>query len=398
MAVIFHVDMDAFYASVEQNDHPEYRGKPVIIGARPGTRGVVSACSYEAREFGVHSAMPISRAYRLCPKGVYLPVRMVRYGEVSARIMELFGDFTPVVRQISVDEAFLDMTGTRRLFGDPEEAARAIKERIRGETGCALSIGIASNHYVAKMASDYGKPDGLYRVEEGREEEFLDKLKLEDLWGVGGKTLERLEELNITTVPRLREFSQGILESMLGKAAGAYLYAAARGRNPGVFIEEPKSRSISNEITFPEDTRDSDAVERVLLELSHQVMFRMMKEGARAKTVFLKVRFDDFSTTTAQTTLRHAVSSAEEIYSLVKELLDKRWNRSRLVRLIGIGVSSVEGSAEPEQPELFEDRYDRKKRVEKTVLELRRKLPDESIVKASLLRRDNKRGRAESTE
>ena len=256
MAVIFHVDMDAFYASVEQNDHPEYRGKPVIIGARPGTRGVVSACSYEARKFGVHSAMPISRAYRLCPKGIYLPVRMKRYQEVSARIMELFGDFTPVVRQISVDEAFLDMTGTRRLFGDPEEAARAIKERVRTETGCTISIGIASNHYVAKMASEYGKPDGLYRVEEGREEEFLDKLRLGDLWGVGGKTLERLEELNITTVSRLREFSEGILSSMLGKAAGAYLYSAARGRNPGVFSEEPKSRSISNEITFPEDTRD----------------------------------------------------------------------------------------------------------------------------------------------
>jgi DNA polymerase-4 len=391
MAVIFHVDMDAFYASVEQNDHPEYRGKPVIIGARPGTRGVVSACSYEARKYGIHSAMPISHAYRLCPRGIYLPVRMTRYQEVSSRIMELFGDFTPIVRQLSVDEAFLDMTGTRRLFGDPEEAAKAIKERVRHETGCTISIGIAPNHYVAKMASDYGKPDGLYRVEEGGEEEFLDKLALKDLWGVGGKTLERLEELNITTVPKLREFSQGILEGMLGKAAGAYLYAAARGRNPGVFADEPKSRSISNEITFPEDTRDSDAVERVLLELSHQVMFRMMKEGARAKTVFLKVRFEDFSTTTAQTTLRHAVSSAEEIYSIVRDLLAKRWNRSRLIRLIGIGVSSVEGSGDPEQPELFEDRYDRKKRVEKTVLELRRRLPDEAIVKANLLKK--KRGR-----
>jgi DNA polymerase-4 len=386
MKVIFHVDMDAFYAAVEQNDHPEHRGKPVVIGALPGRRGVVSACSYEARRYGIHSAMPISEAYRRCPHAVYLPVRMERYQEVSAGIMEMFYDYTPEVHQISVDEAFLDMTGTERLFGPPDETAVKIKKRVREETGCTLSIGIAENHFLAKLASEADKPDGLFHVMAGREIEFLDTLQLKDLWGVGKKTLARMEELNITSIQKLRQFSKGSLETMFGKAAGTYLYEAVRGRNPGVFIMEPKNRSVSNEVTFGADTRDNDSIKRVLLELAHQVMFRLLKMNCVSKTVCLKVRFDDFTTTSVQKTLRHYLGSADEIYAVVLELLRQRWNGSRLIRLIGVGVSSVEEAGSAVQGELFEDEYDRRKKVEKAVLELGKKMPGKPVVKANLLK------------
>jgi DNA polymerase IV len=386
--IIFHVDMDAFYAAVEQQDNPSLREKPVIIGARPGTRGVVSACSYEARKFGVHSAMPISEAYRRCPQGVYLPVRMSRYQEISSRIMELFGNYTPVVRQISVDEAFLDMTGTERLFGPPKEAAMRMKADIREQTGCTLSIGAAANYYIAKLASEYDKPDGLYIVRPGEEIDFLDTLQLKNLWGIGKKTLSRMEELNITSIPKLRSFSKGLLESMFGKAAGEYLYRAVRGENPGVFEEEPKSRSVSNEITFPTDTSDRDAVLRVLLELSHQVMFRVMKHGFVSSTVNLKIRFADFTTTSIQKTFRHHIHSAEEMYAIARELLAKRWNGSAPLRLIGVGLGNVETEDSAVQGELFEDRQEKQKRVEKTVFELTKKLPREAVVvKAHLLGR-----------
>ncbi len=385
------MDMDAFYASVEERDNPSLRGKPVIIGARPGTRGVVSACSYEARKFGVRSAMPISEAYRRCPQGEFLPVRMARYQEVSAQIMDIFDDYTPVVRQLSVDEAFLDMTGTERLFGPPRATALAIKKKVREETKCTLSIGIAGNHYIAKLASEYDKPDGLWIVPPGQETAFLDSLQLKDLWGIGKKTLSRMEELNITTIPTLRSFSKGLLSSMFGKAAGEYLYEAVRGRNPGVFSEDPKSKSVSNEITFPTDTRDRDAICRVLLELSHQVMFRMIKHNYVSSTVHMKVRFEDFSTTTAQKSLRHHVHSAEEIYAIACELLESRWDGSALIRLIGVGLGNVENESAALQGELFEDRQDRQKRVEKTVFELRKKLPDDPVVKAKLLKQRRNR-------
>ena len=393
MGVYFHVDMDAFYASVEQLDNPEIRGKPVIIGARPGTRGVVSACSYEARVFGVHSAMPISQAYRKCPQGVYLPPRMERYAELSRKVMRMFDSYSPSVQQISIDEAFIDMTGTERLFGPLYDTALRLKQQVKEEAGLTISIGIAPNRYLAKLASEYAKPDGCYFIREGEETAFLDNLELKDLWGIGKKTLERLGEFNIISVPQLRSFSLGSLKTMFGQAGGSYLYNAVRGIDSGIHREEPKSRSISSENTFPEDTRDRDSILKVLLDLSHQVMFRLMKEGFKSKTVVLKVRNADFSTTTAQTTLRHYVSSAEEIFSEVKQLLKKRWDSSGLIRLIGVGVSSLEQAGDPEQPELFEDQYDKQKIVEQTVLGIKTKLSTNSIIKASLLGKEKNHGR-----
>ena len=387
LSVYFHVDLDAFYAAVEQQDNPELRGKPVIIGALPGHRGVVSACSYEARKYGIHSAMPISQAYRRCRHGIYLVPRMARYQEMSKRVMAAFADFSPVIHQISVDEATIDMTGTERLLGAPEEAARSIKERVMEDTGLTLSIGIAPNRYLAKLASEFDKPDGLYRILPGKEEEFLDQLELKDLWGLGSKTLDRLVELNITSVQMLRSFQEPLLQAMIGKAAGTYLYRVVRGINPGIYSLAPKSRSISSELTFGADTKERDAIRRALLDLSHQVMFRSIDENFKSKTIHLKLRLSDFSTTTAQTTLRHYVSSAEEVFDTVLELLEKRWNGFDPVRLVGVGLTALEAANEPEQAELFEDAYDRRKKVEEAILSYRKTKKGGSIVKASLLSR-----------
>ena len=387
--LFFHVDLDAFYAAVEQLDHPEHRGKPVIIGALPGHRGVVSACSYEARVFGIHSAMPISEAYLRCPGGVYLVPRMRRYSELSKEVMALLGRFSPDIRQISIDEASLEMTGTERLFGPAEEAARKLKATVADEAGLTVSVGIAPNRYLAKLASEYDKPDGLFRVLPGREEGFLDQLALKDLWGLGAKTVARLEEVGITTTAALRGYSESLLQTMLGEAAGTYLYRAARGCNPGIYTLAPKSRSISSEVTFGADTRNREAVKRALLDLSHQVMFRSIEENFKSKTVHLKLRYGDFTTTSAQATLGHFISSAEEVYSTVLVLLAKRWSERDPVRLVGVGLTALETAAGPEQGELFEDAYEKKSKVESAILSYHKSKKGGRIVKASLLRRND---------
>ncbi|WP_319477316.1 DNA polymerase IV [Marispirochaeta aestuarii] len=383
--VIFHVDLDAFYASVEEHDNPELKDKAVIIGALPGHRGVVSACSYAARRFGVRSAMPISEAYRRCPDGVYLRPRMERYHEVSLRIMEIFADFSPLVQQISVDEAFLDMSGTRRLYGTPIQAAEKLKAEVRRQTGLSVSIGIAWNKYLAKLASDFRKPDGMYQVVKGEEEAFLDQLPLKDLWGLGAKGRQRLEELNIRDIPSLRMYPLGILKRQLGAGAAEFLWDAVHGRDPGIFSQEPKSRSLSTETTFGRDTADEEGLKASLLDLSHQVMFRMMREGFTGKTVVLKLRFADFSTTTAQTTLVSPVVSAEELYGEVLKLFSKRWSKGREVRLIGVGLSNIEPAHAAMQGDLFEDPQNRKKRVEEAVVMIRDRHTEDALVKARLL-------------
>ncbi|HAK45706.1 MAG TPA: DNA polymerase IV [Spirochaeta sp.] len=380
---ILHVDLDAFYAAVEQNEQPEYAGKAVIIGAAPGKRGVVSACSYEARKFGIHSAMPVSIAKRLCPEAVFLPVRMKLYQEVSVKIMNIFNEFTPDICQISIDEAFLDMTGTDRLFGTIEETGMMIKKAVKDQTGLTISIGAAESRFLAKLASDFGKPDGLHIVKHGDELGFLDQLELKDIWGLGKKTMERLTDLNITTVKGLRDFNENSLKTIFGQSAGSFLFRACRGIDIGMYETAAKSNSISNETTFQEDVNDRDVLELVLLELSHHVMFRALKENKKSKSISLKLRFSDFTSTTAQKTFSHYIHSAEEIYSHSIELLNSRWNGSSTIRLIGTGLLSLEDGNKPEQTELFEDAFEKKKKVEKAVFKL--KTQGEKITKASLL-------------
>ncbi len=382
--VIFHVDVDAFYASVEQRDNPDLIGKPVIVGALPGHRGVVSACSYEARRYGIGSAMPISEAYRRCPEGSFLPVRMSRYIEVSRSIMSVLKGYSPEFHQISIDEACLDLSGTERLYGPPQQLARRIKDEIRDREKLTISIGIAPNNYLAKLASEACKPDGILPVEKGKETEFLDTLKLKDLWGVGKKTLSRLFELNITTIPLLRSFSEDILKSMMGGAAGHFLYSVVRGLDSGIRPEKTKSRSISSEVTFETDKKDAEGLKRMLLELAQQVMERLIDEDLRSHTLFIKVRFHDFTTVNAQKTEKHWISSSEEMYKIALDLFKKKWKNHTPVRLIGLGVSGVVGCDTEHQLELFEDRDCKKKKVEETVTRLRKKTGIK-LTRASLL-------------
>lgn len=388
MSVIFHVDLDAFYASVEQIDNPSLQGKAVIVGALPGHRGVVSSCSYAARRFGVRSAMPVSQAARRCPKGVFVPVRMKRYLEVSQAVMRILELFSPDFQQISIDEAFIDMSGTQGLYGPPLAAGKTVKEKVRTETGLTLSIGIAANRYLAKLASEYSKPDGLHSVQPGEEISFLDRLSLGKLWGVGEKTRERLLELNITSVQGLREYPKDILCSMMGEASGRYLHKACRGEDPGIFSASPKSRSISSEMTFERDIKNVDTLKRNILELSEQVMHRLLTGHLRTNTVVLKLRYFDFATTTIQKTVKHWITSSDEIYTLALQLLDRRWNGSTPVRLVGVGTANVVAPGQAIQGELFEDDFDKKKKVEETVTRLREKMRGVKLTKASLINKE----------
>ncbi len=381
--VVFHIDLDAFYATVEQLDHPEFRGKPVVVGARPGTRGVVSAASYEARRYGIRSAMPISEAYRRCPSAVFVPVRMARYQEVSRRVMQLLAEYAPSVEQLSVDEAFLDVTGTERLFGAPEELARTIKQEIHSRYAVTASVGVAPNRFLAKIASDVDKPDGLCVVPPGTEREFTSRRDLTELWGVGKRTLHRLKSLGITTVPELQTCTKPFLRGHFGQAAGEYLYCAARGIDPGVFHPHQRSRSMSTEQTFERDVTDKSALEEVLLELSEQIAFRMHDEQVVSNTVVLKLRTDEFVTRTAQRRTERELTSTEDCYTVGKLLLDKLWDR-KPIRLIGLGVADVYpvGSI---QGELFDDGTARRRAVEEAVRQVSRKLGT-PIHKARLMR------------
>lgn len=382
--VVFHVDIDAFFASVEQLDHPEYAGRPVVVGAAPGGRGVVSTCSYEARRYGIHSAMPISQAYARCPKAIFLPVRMGRYKELSDRVMGIFGDFTPELRQLSVDEAFLDMTGTGRLFGPPKIAAAALKDAVRAGTGLSVSVGIARNRYVAKMASALSKPDGLLEVAPGDEASFVAALPLDRLWGVGEKTRQRLLELGLNSVKGIAALSPEALKTMLGEGSGGFLYRAVRGMDPGIFSDQPKSRSMSTERTFQQDVTDRDCLEALVLSMAHELAERLMAEGLESRVVQIKLRYADFTTLGGRETLSRKVACADDIREAALELLDRKRDPDRPVRLLGVGLANLEPPGKGEQGELFGDRDIRKSKVERAVLDLKVERGLE-LVKARLL-------------
>ena len=368
----FHVDMDAFYASVEQLDHPDFKGKPIIVGAAPGHRGVVSTCSYEARAFGVHSAMPISEAVRLCPHGVFLPVRMERYLERSREVMSILGEFSPDLRQISVDEAFLDMTGTEGLWGSPRTAAIRLKDTIRNRTGLIVSVGAASNRYVAKIASGFQKPDGLTIVPAGEEETFMSRLPIEKLWGAGGKTQERFRELGIRTIPQLKQIGKTGLTALFGNAGGVFLYTAACGQDPGIFRTEAGSRSMSTERTFGRDIADPETLETLLLGMAQELTYRAWREGIRSRTVVIKLRYADFRTLNPRRTLSVLFADSGILWSEACRLFRSAWNGSP-VRLIGLGLCNLTDFKPDSQGELFPEMDQRRTRVEKAVFELERK-------------------------
>ena len=379
--LFFHVDLDAFFASVEILDNPKLKGKPLIIG-HPGPRSVVSTCSYEARKYGVHSAMPMVTALKLCPKAIVIRGNMKRYSEMSHKVMSILSSYAPKMIQASIDEAYLDMTGCEKIYGDAVSSAKNLKERIKSQTGLTASIGVGSSKFIAKLASDYRKPDGLTVVPYGLEQDFVDAVGLNKLWGIGKATLENLHKHHIYTTEELRSLSQNQLASFFGSSLGEYLYKIVRGIDPGIYSGESKSHSISSERTFYPDLFDQDAIDAFLLELSQEVMFRSMQEKMIAKTIGLKLRYASFKTYTLQSTPDRGIYTTKDVYEEVKMLFKKK-HTGEGIRLLGVGLYSLYSGEEQEQPELFSSNKERERKLEKVILSLN--LKGNNIVRATSL-------------
>lgn len=333
--------MDAFFASVEQHDRPELRGKPVLVGAPPDARGVVSAASYEARAFGIRSAMPSQTAYQRCPSAVFLPVNMVRYKEVSVQIMQIFETYTPWVQPLSIDEAFLDVTGSRRLFGSGREIAEKIRSDIHEITGLTASVGIAPNMFLAKLASDMNKPDGITEVPIDPQaiKQFLAPLPIGRIWGIGRVTREKFERAGIRTVGQLQQCESSQLEKWVGVRSAQVYQRLALGIDDRRVTLEREDKSISNEQTFKQDVEDVVVLRQTYLALIEKVGGRLRKSGHTARTVHLKVRWGNFSTITRQLRLS---SPSDDDFSLREagmQLFHAHLGTGRPVRLIGFGVS-----------------------------------------------------------
>ena len=380
--VVLHVDMDAFYAAVEQRDRPELRGRPVVVGADPRGRGVVAAASYEARRFGIHSAMPIGRAARLCPAAAFLPVDMPKYVRVSREIMAILAGFTPLVEPLSLDEAFLDVTASRALHGDGASIARRIKHRIHETTGLTASAGVAPNKFLAKIASDLEKPDGLVEVRPGDETAFLHPLPIRRLWGVGPAAARTLAGLGVQTIGDLARLGRATLAARLG-ATGAHLWALAHGLDdrPVVPWEDPKS--LGAEETFPQDTRDVRRLRATLLGQADRVAAELRAAGLRARTVSLKFRLADFRTFSRQDTLGTPTADAGEIFRRAARLLEQLLG-AEPVRLIGVSASGLVSAGSPEQLTLLEP-GDRAERVGRVTDELRARFGARAVLRAALL-------------
>jgi DNA polymerase IV len=384
---ILHVDLDAFFAAVEQRDRPELRGRPVIVGGGdPTARGVVSAASYEARRFGVHSAMPLRTAYALCPDGVFLRVDGRKYQRVSREVMTILRRFTPLVEPISIDEAFLDVTGSRALFGDGPTIAAEIKAAVRREVGLTASVGVAATKLVAKIASDLRKPDGLVVVAPGDEAAFLAPLPISRLWGVGEKTATALGEFGVTTIGDLAALPEGLLVRRFGRH-GASLGARARGEDADPVGGAEPAKSIGHEHTFDVDTSDPDVVERTLLAMADGVASRLRSAGLKAGTIQVKIRDSSFRTITRQRTLAVPTDLAEPIWHVALELARPEVRGLR-VRLLGISASHL---GVREQLGLFEadpaDRSggERRRRATQAADAIRRRYGDRAVTRARLL-------------
>jgi DNA polymerase-4 len=346
--------MDAFYAAIEQRDDPRLRGKPVIVGGE-GKRGVVATASYEAREFGVRSAMPGSRARRLCPAGIFVAPRMDVYAAVSEHVFRIFERYTPLVEPLSLDEAFLDVTGSGALFGDGSAIAGRIRADVRAETGLTVSVGVAPSKYVAKVASDLRKPDGLVVVPEGREREFLAPLPVGRLWGAGPVTQKRMKDLGIETIGDVQRLSREQLAAAVGEAAAEHYHALALGRDPREVETEREAKSMSHETTFHDDVASDEDLRRVLLELSEAVGRRLRRHGIRGEVVRLKLRFPPFETHTRQRKIAAPTDDDMVIYRTAKALLSEARESGRPVRLLGVGVAELTSDQEPRQGLLFDE-------------------------------------------
>jgi len=379
---IIHVDMDAFYASVEQHDQPQYRNQPVIVGGT-GARGVVAAASYEVRKFGVHSAMPINRARRLCPQAVILPVRMSRYREVSSTVFGVFREVSPEVEGLSLDEAFLDVTASLSLFGSIETIGAFLRTEILDRTGIHASVGMAHNKYLAKLASDIGKPRGFVHVPHDGVRAFLDPMPVRRIWGIGKKTLPRIRKLGILTIGQLRKADPILLNGVLGRQTAHY-QALSRGEDDRRVTASGPDKSISREVTFD---RDLNHPREMLAELQRQtesVTGRLRSRGLLARTIQIKVRDHRFRTATRSRSLAAPTSSTEVVFKLARSLL-QAWlaeHSNTPVRLLGVGLSGLETSRE--QGSAFETKQ--QNTLDQTIDEIKRRFGNEKATRALALK------------
>ncbi|OQX83186.1 hypothetical protein B6D60_10880 [candidate division KSB1 bacterium 4484_87] len=384
--IILHIDMDAFFAAIEELDHPDYRGKPVVVGADPkgGTgRGVVSTCNYEARKYGIHSAMPISQAYRRCPYAIYVFPRMRRYVEMSKIIHKIFYEFTPLVEPISIDEAFLDVSGCTRLFGSPEEIAKSIKKRIKAATGLTGSVGVAPSKFVAKIASDLEKPDGLVIVKPEKVKEFLSPLPISKMWGVGKKTEETLIKMGIDTIGRMAAMSREKIVKQLGKI-GLHFWYLANGIDDRDVHTESTRKSVSLENTFLEDVDDEATIEKMIRSLSDNVSRILRKKNLKGKTLTLKIRLEDFSTFTRSRSFNEFIDSSALISKTALQLYSKFDRKGKKVRLLGIGISNL-NTIVGDQMNFFDQQKEEEKKIDRVIDLIQNKFGADLIKKASLL-------------
>jgi DNA polymerase-4 len=379
--------MDAFYAAVEVVDNPDLQGKPVIVGGS-SKRGVVSSASYEARKFGVHSAQPIVTARRLCPQGVFLPVRVARYREISGRVFSIFDRFTPLIEPLSLDEAFLDVTRSTQLFGDAERIARTIKELVRTEIGLTVSAGIGPSKFIAKIASDIQKPDGLTIVSSSEVAAFLEPLAVERLWGVGETTSRSLHSLGVRTVGDLRHLPLELLAAQFGKS-GILLHRLSLGIDDRAVETEHEVKSIGREETYGQDIHSIEAANKELLRLSYALARRLRCEAFSGKTITLKVKYHDFSLTSRSFTLPHSTDDGKEIFEICSRLLQKTSAGKKPVRLFGISVSHLLRGEHHRQRSLFDvvPVSDKRAKLNAALDAIQERFGEASILPGSLLDR-----------
>ena len=383
---IIHLDLDAFFASVEELLDPSIAGLPILVGGDPDGRGVVSSASYAARAYGVRSAMPMSQALGLCPHAVVRRGHRREYASYSKHVMGILAEYTPLLEPISIDEAFLDVTGCERLFGPTDELAHRIQQRILSELDLPSSLGVASNKLVAKVASALAKPRGVLIVPAGEEAAFLAPLPVERLWGIGEVAAQRLHGLGVHTIGQLAMLSEQQMKALFGSAA-AEMHRRALGIDERPVGVEGRRKSISQEHTFPRDVGDINVLRRALLGMSEEVAMQLRSGGECARTVVLKMRYPDFQTITRRVTLSQPTDLAEVIHAHVVKLLQKEWKKGAQVRLIGVGVT---GLAQARQLGLFDAPTERLGKLSRAVDEIRRKHGKEAIRRASLLKHDDK--------
>lgn len=390
--IILHLDMDAFFAAIEELDHPNYRGHPVVVGADPKAgkgRGVVSTCNYEARKYGIHSAMPISQAYQRCPFAIFVRPRMDRYIQCSRELFALLNEFSPKVEPISIDEAFLDITGCTRLLGAPEQIARKIKACIRERLKLTASIGIGPNKFVAKIASDLEKPDGLVIVPADKVLEFLHPLPIGKMWGVGKKSEAKLRAMGIHTIGDLARLSQHAVIKKFGKN-GLHFWLLAHGIDDREVEADHRVKSVSLENTFDQDVADEACIRDTILSLADNVSRILRQKGLKGKTVTLKIRLEDFSTFTRSHSYGSFFDSSQIIGQTSLDLYRDFDRGKKKVRLLGIAVSTLNNQGE-EQLGLFDESKPLREKIDQVIDLVQNKFGPDLIKKASLMDQHSRR-------